>query len=50
MKEDFVIADHGCTFNTKSSFIYKTHTICEGFFIRKANWHEIMEEENEIVD
>lgn len=46
----FVIADHGCTFNYKSSFIYKTHSVCEGFFIRKVNWHEIMDQESEIID
>ena len=46
----FVIADHGCTFNYKSAFIYKTHSICEGFFIRKANWHDLIEEDTEITD
>lgn len=48
-QKGFCIADHGCTFNHKSNFIYKTHTLCEGFFIRKASWHEIMEEENDIT-
>lgn len=45
-----VVADHGCTFNHKSAFIYKTHTVCEGYFIRKQNWHEIMESCAEITD
>ena len=33
-----VIADHGCTFNHPSNFIYKTHSDCEGFSIRKLDW------------
>ena len=36
MKQNgFVIGDHGCTFNHKSCFIYRSHTVCDGFFIRK---------------
>lgn len=37
-KKAIIIGDHGCTFNNKSSFIYKTHTQCEGFSIRKNFW------------
>lgn len=45
-----MIGDHGCTFNHKSSFIYRSHTQCEGFFVRKRNWHLLMEEPNEITN
>ena len=37
-QKSIVIADHGCTFNHKSNFIYKTKTQCEGYSIRKLNW------------
>lgn len=41
-RESIVIADHGCTFNHKSNFIYKTYTYCEGFSIRKEHWIHIL--------
>lgn len=37
-----ILADHGCTFGHTSNFIYKTHTICEGFSIRKLDWQGII--------
>ena len=40
------VADYGCTFNHKSQFIYKTHTVCEGFIIRRQKWHEILNDED----
>lgn len=43
-EKSIVIADHGCTFNHKSNFIYKTRTLCEGFSIRKLNWQPILNE------
>jgi hypothetical protein len=33
-----VVGDHGCTFNHTSNYIYKTHSDCEGFSIRKLEW------------
>ena len=38
-----VIADHGCTFNHSSNFIYKTHTDCEGFSLRKLEWQKTLQ-------
>lgn len=38
-----IIADHGCTFGHTSVFIYKTHSNCEGFSIRKLDWLSIMQ-------
>lgn len=34
-KNDIILADHGCTFNMKSQFIYRTFSDCAGFSIRK---------------
>ena len=33
-----VIGAFGATFGRRSLFIYKTHTLCTGFFIRKKKW------------
>jgi hypothetical protein len=33
-----VIGAYGVTNNRRALFIYKTSTICEGYFIRKKNW------------
>lgn len=49
-KQSIVIADHGCTFNHKSNFIYKTKTSCEGYSIRKNNWQNVLELDEEIAD
>jgi hypothetical protein len=37
-----VIGDYGCTMNKTSRFIYKTTTACEGFFVRKRFWDQIL--------
>ena len=34
------------TFNKRALFIYKTYTECEGFFIRKKNWLDIINDED----
>ena len=44
-----VIADHGCTFNHQSNFIYKTHSACEGYSIRKEKWNKLLSEDTEIT-
>ena len=38
-----LIGAHGCSYNNNSRFIYKTASYCEGFFIRKKNWVNVME-------
>ena len=43
-KRSIVIGDHACTFNHTSKYIYKTHTQCEGFSIRKKHWQDILGE------
>ena len=43
-----VIADHGVTFNHKANYIYKTHTVCEGYSIRKFYWLQTLKKFPEI--
>ena len=40
-----VIGAYGVTNHKRALFIYKTVTICEGYFIRKKNWLAILENE-----
>ena len=49
-KQSIVIADHGYTFNHKSNFIYKTKTVCEGYSIRKNNWQNVLEVDEDIAE
>jgi hypothetical protein len=37
-----VIGAYGATFNKRAIFIYKTKTLCSGYFIRKSNWLSII--------
>ena len=37
-KEAHEIGAYGTTFFERSSFLYKTKTKCEGYYIRKSNW------------
>lgn len=41
-----VIGGYGITFKQRSNFIYKAATRCEGFFIRRENWHNILESQS----
>ena len=41
-----VIGAYGATFNKRAIFIYKTKTVCNGYFIRKSNWLEIIYDAN----
>ena len=48
-KNDVIVADHGCTFNIKSQFIYKTQSQCTGFAIRKQSWQKLLSKYPEIA-
>ena len=37
-----LIGAHGCTFSKQSRFIVKSLSPCEGFFIRKKNWMDVL--------
>jgi|APSaa5957512535_1039671.scaffolds.fasta_scaffold29661_2 hypothetical protein len=41
-----VIGAYGATFNKRAIFIYKTKTICTGYFIRKSEWLKIIYDPN----
>ena len=49
-QKSIVIADHGCTFNHKSCFIYKAKTVCEGFSIKKLAWLKVLESNKLLSD
>ena len=38
------IGEYGCTFDHTSKFIYKAHSFCEGFFVRKRFWKIVLDE------
>ena len=37
-----IFGGYNCTFNTRSIFIYRCKTDCEGYFIRKERWLELI--------
>ena len=37
------IGQYGATFSKQSRFIYKTSSECNGYFIRKKEWKEVMD-------
>lgn len=41
-KEAHEIGAYGTTFFERSSFLYKTKTLCKGYFIRKSNWFMLL--------
>lgn len=44
-----VIGAYECQFNKRSSFIYTSLTVIEGFFVRKHRWEELMEDSHDIA-
>jgi hypothetical protein len=42
-KDCNLIGAYGVTFHKRSHFVYKTYTVCEGFFIRRQNWLELID-------
>jgi hypothetical protein len=43
-----VVGGYGVTFNQRSTFIYLAAYKCKGYFIRKANWMKILEDNPDI--
>ena len=39
-----MIGAYGITYNKNSHYIYKVTNNCEGFFVRRSKWLEIMDE------
>jgi len=46
MQTKNVIGAYGVTFSKRSLFIYKTYDQCEGYFIRKKEWLEIIDNDD----
>ena len=44
-----VIGSYGCTFNTRSAFIYMAQSDLKGYSIRKSNWFNLMTNNPEIA-
>ena len=47
-KDSNVIGAYGVTFNKRTLFLYKTVTTCQGFFIRRNAWRNLINEHVEI--
>ena len=47
--KNIIVGDYGCTFNQRTEFIYQTMSVCEGFFIRKRNWKQILQDNKTIA-
>ena len=43
LKNDYEIGAYNCTFNERSSFVYKCRTDCHGYFLRKNTWKELLD-------
>ena len=41
--QHFMIGAYGITFNKNSHYIYKVTNNCEGFFVRRSKWLELMD-------
>lgn len=45
-----VIGAYGLTFNVRALFLYRTYSACQGFSIRKSNWFDILNNNEQIMD
>lgn len=43
------IGEYNISFNKRSQYIYKTKSICTGYFIRKLIWKQIFSDNKEIA-
>lgn len=43
-----MVGAYNVSFNKRSVFIYKCSTDCQGYFIRKENWHVILAKDKHI--
>lgn len=41
-KDKCVVGGFGVTFKMRSQFLYKAQTYCQGFFIRREKWHNML--------
>ena len=45
LDKSIIIGAYNLTFNTRSNFVYRTHSHCRGYFIRRSNWKAILDDE-----
>lgn len=44
-----VIGAYGLTFNQRAAYSYRAVTYCKGYFVRKAKWRDLLEDNPEIA-
>jgi hypothetical protein len=44
-----VIGIYNCTFDERALFIYQCKTECTGYFLRKRNWRDLLNEYSNIA-
>lgn len=42
LQKDSLLGAYNLNVNKRTKFIYKTQSLCKGYFIRRSNWKEIM--------
>jgi hypothetical protein len=45
LDKKIIIGAYNLTFNTRSDLVYRTFSLCQGYFIRRSNWKGIIEDE-----
>ena len=49
MNDKCIIGAFGVTFNQRAAFIYLAASEIKGYFVRKANWHHLLNQFDEIA-
>jgi hypothetical protein len=50
IKDDLLLGAYNLSYNKRTRYIYKTNTMCTGFFIRRENWWNILgDEEHKVI-
>jgi hypothetical protein len=48
-RKSITVGDHGCTFKHRCMYIYRTHTVCEGFSIRRQAWSVLLSQQDQEI-
>ena len=43
IKDDLMLGAYNLACNKRTKYIYKTNSVCTGFFIRRENWKELVD-------
>ena len=49
LDKSIIIGGYNMCFNTRSKFVYKTYSLCQGYSMRKSNWKMILENDDHAV-